>query len=375
MKRCIRIACAGLLCLSLASAAQRKKDQEPETQTLLLPPDPPAVLRAETARLAFAVAPMTTKGLLSQQAREQVKWILSRYGKERVVKIRAFVAGSGDLRRVQAVVAEMFAEKRLSLPVLSVVLVGALPVTGAQIQMEVAVELRRAVNPHGVAFLAGQLVQSGPDSPQAAGLGRESLGKVKQAIEAAGETALSARRITCFLSSIDGASELQQAAASIFPKTPLTIVQAQRGNAAPLAECEAIASLSRAPARRVVRLNAAGLARSDRYSHVVAINAQSVIFAGSQMAFNYEDADAKLAFERLDKTLASAGSSLKRTLMIDAYPLSQTLAGLIRKYWFEYLDASAPPASTLMVVEGLPSMDAAFALEVVALPEDAATAQ
>lgn len=375
MKRCIRIACAGLLCLSLAAPAQRKKDQEPETQTLVLPPDPPAVLRAETARLAFAVAPMTAKGLLSQQTREQVKWILSRYGKERIVKIRAFVAGSGDLRRVQAVVSEMFAEKRLPLPVLSVVLVGALPMTGAQVQMEVIVELRKTVNPNGIAFIAGQLVQSGPDSRQTVALGRDSLERVKQAIEAAGETALAARRITCFLSSIDAASELQQAASAIFPKTPLTLIQAQRANAAPFAECEAVASLSRAPANRVVRINPEGLAQTDRYSHVVATNAQSLAIAGSQMAFNFEDADAKLAFERLDRTLVSAGSSLKRTLMIDAYPLSRTLAGLIRKYWFEFLDSSAPPASTLMVVEGLPSMDAAFALEVAALPEDTATAQ
>lgn len=88
------------------------------------------------------------------------------------------------------------------------------------------------------------------------------------------------------------------------------------------------------------------------------------------MAFNYEDSDAKLAFERLEKTLSSAGSSLKRTIMMDAYPLSPTLAGLVRKYWFEFLDEAAPPASTLMVLEGLPSMDAAFALEAVALPSE-----
>jgi hypothetical protein len=63
---------------------------------------------------------------------------------------------------------------------------------------------------------------------------------------------------------------------------------------------------------------------------------------------------------------------MKQTVMIGAFPLSQKLAGHVRKYWLEFLDAAAPPASTLMILEGLPSMDAAFALEVSALPSAAA---
>ncbi|HNY42611.1 MAG TPA: RidA family protein [Bryobacteraceae bacterium] len=370
--RTIRTVCTCLLCLALAAPAQRKKDEEPETQSLLLPPDPPAVLRAETARLEFGVVPMNAKGLLSQQAREQVKWVLSRYGKERVIKIRAFVAGSGDLRRVQAVVSEMFSEKRVSLPVLSVVQVGALPVTGAQIQMEVTVETHKTANPHGLAFISGQLVQSDQDTAKTPFLARESLARVKTALEAAGESAAATRRITCFLSAIDGAAEIQQFAASLFPKTPLTLVQVQRANAKPLAECEAVAALSRTPGQTVARLNPASLAQTTRYTHVLSTNASHLIFAGAQLAFNYEDADAKLAFERLNRTLISAGSNLKHTVMIDAYPLSQTLAELVRKYWFDFLDQAAPPASLLMVLEGLPSMDAAFALEVVARPAEVA---
>jgi enamine deaminase RidA (YjgF/YER057c/UK114 family) len=318
---------------------------------------------------------MSAKGLLSQQAREQVKWILSRYGRGKVIKIRAFVAGSGDLRRVQAVVAEMFSERRVALPVLSVVLVGALPMTGAQVQMEVTAETSKTVNPHGLAFIAGQLVQSEQEPAKAAALARESLTRVKRAMDAAGEPPASARRITCFLSHVDGAVEVQQAAAALFPKTPMTLVQIQRAQARPLAECEAVATLSRPLGQTVVRVNPPGLAETASYSHVLATNAAQLAFAGAQLAFNYTDADAKLAFERLEKTLASTGASLKRTVMIDAYPLSQTLAGMVRKYWFEFLDQGAPPASTLMVVEGLPSMDAAFALEAVALAGDAPAAR
>lgn len=151
--RFFRIAVAGLVCLALAADAQRgrNKDEEPVTQVLELPPDPPAVLTADPSRLVFDVAPLTSRGLLSQQVRDQTKWILSRYGRSRIIKIRAFVAGSGDLRRVQSVVAEMFSERRISLPVFSVVLVGALPLTGAQVQMEVTAEDRKTANPAGLA--------------------------------------------------------------------------------------------------------------------------------------------------------------------------------------------------------------------------------
>jgi enamine deaminase RidA (YjgF/YER057c/UK114 family) len=313
---------------------------------------------------------LTSKGLLSQQVRDQTKWILSRYGRARIIKIRAFVAGSGDLRRVQAVVSEMFSEKRISLPVFSVVLVGALPLTGAQVQMEITAEDRKAVNPAGLAFIAGQLLEGEPGTAKSAALARESMTRVRAAMEAAGAQA--ARRVTCFVSDIENASEIRQASASMFPKTPFTLVQAQRGFARPLAECEAVASLARPPAAPVVRINPPSLPAATRYSHVVAVNTPRLVFAGAQMAFNFEDADAKLAFERLERTLRSAGSSLKQTIIIEAYPLSTKLAGLVRKYWFEFLDEAAPPASTLMILEGLPSMDAAFALEVVALPNEAA---
>jgi enamine deaminase RidA (YjgF/YER057c/UK114 family) len=370
--RIFRIAVAGLLCFSLVALAQRgkKQDQEPVTQILQLPPDPPAALAADPARLVFDVAPLTSKGLLSQQVRDQTKWILSRYGRARIIKIRAFVAGSGDLRRVQAVVSEMFSEKRISLPVFSVVLVGALPLTGAQVQMEITAEDRKAVNPAGLAFIAGQLLEGEPGTAKSAALARESMTRVRAAMEAAGAQA--ARRVTCFVSDIENASEIRQASASMFPKTPFTLVQAQRGFARPLAECEAVASLARPPAAPVVRINPPSLPAATRYSHVVAVNTPRLVFAGAQMAFNFEDADAKLAFERLERTLRSAGSSLKQTIIIEAYPLSTKLAGLVRKYWFEFLDEAAPPASTLMILEGLPSMDAAFALEVVALPNEAA---
>ena len=53
--------------------------------------------------------------------------------------------------------------------------------------------------------------------------------------------------------------------------------------------------------------------------------------------------------------------------MTSVYPLSEASANLVRKVRFEYLDQARPPASTMLLFEGLPSMDASFAVDVVAV--------
>ena len=81
------------------------------------------------------MTPLSAKGLLSQQTRDALKGLLhSSHGT--IVKLRAFVAGSGDLRRVGEIAGEMFLEKHMPLPALTVVQVGALPLEGAQVVME-----------------------------------------------------------------------------------------------------------------------------------------------------------------------------------------------------------------------------------------------
>src|SRR5689334_9585559 len=82
-----------------------KKEKEPETQTLPLPPEPPSAVIAETGKLAFHVSPLSGKGLLTQQVHDALK-ALDRAGNgATLVKLRAFVAGTGDMRRVATIVA------------------------------------------------------------------------------------------------------------------------------------------------------------------------------------------------------------------------------------------------------------------------------
>src|SRR5271165_7153831 len=150
-----------LLMLLLAiSLSARKKNPDEETQTLALRKDPPQVAVGETSRLVFHVSPLSGKGLLTQQTRDALKAILKENGGVPVVHIRAFVAGSGDLRRVPQIVSEVFTEKKMPLPSVSVVLAGGLPLENAQVVLEAVSQAKRDVNPDGLMFVEAQSAAS-----------------------------------------------------------------------------------------------------------------------------------------------------------------------------------------------------------------------
>ena len=90
-------------------AKDKKAEKEEQTQVLQLPKELPSVVVGETRRLSFYVTPLSAKGLLSQQVRDALKALERQAGTDAVLEIRAFVAGSGDLRRVrdQRLVAEL----------------------------------------------------------------------------------------------------------------------------------------------------------------------------------------------------------------------------------------------------------------------------
>lgn len=360
----------GLLLPDLAPAQRKKKskpDEEPVTQTLEIPPDPPSALTVETKRLGFLAAPLSANGLLSQQVRDGIRalWRLNRGAP--IVKIRALVAGTGDLRRVSAIVSEMFTEKRLPLPVLSVVQVGALPLTGAQVQLEaVTQDPRRVPNPHGLAFISGQRVTGESAAAPAAPLVEKSIQRLQAALK---EAAAEPLRVACFVHTLDDAAAQQAALARAFLQTPAFLAQTQRAPVEAVAECEAVARLQTPETEPARLLNPAGFEPSPAYSHIARIGAPRLVLAGTQIVFRYQESDVRLAFERLERTLAAHQSSLKRTVMLNYYPLSQPLTDLVRKVRFDFLDPRRPPASTLLLLEGLPGMDASIGLEAVALPQ------
>jgi len=147
-------------CLLLAGPAlaqkKSKKEKIEETQVLDLPEDPPQAVTAAADRLVFHVSPLSAKGLLSQQIRDAIKALRNATKGAQIVKIRAFVAGSGDMRRVPAIVSDVFSDKRKGVPAVSVIQAGALPLDGAQVVLESVSVGKKVANPAGIAFIPGQ---------------------------------------------------------------------------------------------------------------------------------------------------------------------------------------------------------------------------
>jgi enamine deaminase RidA (YjgF/YER057c/UK114 family) len=330
------------------SDKQKKKGGE-ITQALPPSPELPGAVTAETARLAYQVSPLSSKGLLSQQTRDALKALL-RSNRGPIVKLRAFVAGSGDLRRVGEIAGEMFQEKHLPLPALSVAQVGALPLEGVQIVIEATEADRKVVNPSGVAFLAAQPASSVADS----------LAKLKSVLAAAGMQPSEALLITCFVSSLDDQRDTQRAMAADFPTAALNYVQMQRGPVTPGASCEATARLAKpAPS-------------SD--SQMAAVSSPQVVITGTQLAFGKQDSDFKLAFERLEKTLAASKTRFDHVVMAHLYVTASGLSSRVLAIQSTQASPAHPPAMTLVPFESLPSLDAVFGIDVIAVP-DSATAQ
>jgi enamine deaminase RidA (YjgF/YER057c/UK114 family) len=365
----VAAACLVFLLQSVASPYQRKKKKDPDfTQTLEVLPDPPLSISAETARLSYLTTPLSPKGLLSQQTRDALKSLFSLNRGAQVIRLRAFVAGTGDLRRVQSIVSEVFTERKLSLPVLTTVQVGALPMEGAQVQIEATLQDRKPSNPLGVAFLAGQDAADPKPGMPVPPLATQSAARLQTALTAIGSTPDDVLRVSCFLSSLDNFDQSRAAVTAVFPRAQLLFAQTQRSPDRTVVECEAVARLRKAPASPVQFLNPPGLPASPNYSHIALVSAPRLIFTGAQLAFRYEEADARLAFQRLEKTLQAAGATLKNTIFLGIFPLSPQLAAQVRKVRGEFVEMSHPPASTMLPFEGLPSMDASFGLEVIALP-------
>lgn len=360
----------GVLTSSLLTGQRKKKEEEEPipTQVLEVLPEPPNTAVVETARIGFRTAPLSAKGLLSQQVKDGLKALMSAARGAQIVKVRAFVAGRGDLRSVKNVVAEELSDRKQQMPVITTVRVGGLPLDGAQVQLEGTVLERRPANPHGLAFLSGQLVTSEKPVSRVAGLAGQSIANLKAAAEAAGSSPAGMLRVTCFLSSLEDAGEVGKLIDAAFPQAQSLLTQTQRGPPQSLCECEGVIRLDNPPANKFALLNPSGLTASPNYSQVAIVSTPTVVLSTLQLAFRYTEEDARLAFERLDKLLQASGSSLKQTAMMNTYSLSQQLSDIVRKVRFDFLDKARPPASTMLLFEGLPSMDAAFGIEAVAVP-------
>jgi hypothetical protein len=328
----------------LPSSAQRKrKNEEPKSQVLPLPPELPMALAADTATLDFHISPLLKTGGLSAQIRQSLNDLIRDTRGETIVKLRAFVAGAGDARRVQAQVSDIFSERRLALPVLTIVQVGALAEDRAQVVIEAVVSTHRTVNPSGLAFLAGQRGTSLPDA----------LERLKRSLSVARVSADRLLTATCFTSRLDNYAGTLAAFRSMFPNAGVNIVQAVRDPANDVSLCQAIGQLSEAPQEaQVVWLE---------QERTTLVNSRQLVFTGMQLTFgNFLD-DAQQAFQRLQR--AAGAFALQVPIEVSAFSLNSYAASALSK-------TTSFPNNTFMVqiVEGLPAVDASAGIEAVLAP-------
>ena len=347
----MRRSLALILNFALVAAAQTatprikppKKEKEPETQTLPLPAEPPAAVVAETGKLVFHVSPLSNKGLLTQQVRDALKALDRANGDATFVKLRAFVAGTGDLRRVATIVSEELTDKKAPIPAVTTIQVGALPLEGAQVVIESISADKKTVNPNGLAFFYGR------QAPDAAG----ALKQLTAAAKSAGAAML---EVTCYVSSLDQVDGTRSAAAVTFPGAALNVVQPTRLAVQPEAACGGIGRLSQPPQPAVRVLDESGVATAT----------PRLAFTGMQMAFGDREQDLRLAFDRLGRALEALKSRPSDALVITFYSSGRSRAEAVKALSSQFLGPSAHAVSSIEVIEGLPSLDAGAGIELVA---------
>ncbi|HVX67372.1 MAG TPA: hypothetical protein VHA11_12250 [Bryobacteraceae bacterium] len=345
-----------------------KKGEEEVTQVLELPKDPPPAVVAETNRLMFVASPLTSDGLLSHQLREALRWIL-RLDRP-VVRLRAFVAGTGDTRRVQAVVSDVFSDKRLPLPALSVVQIGALPLEGAQVLLEAALTDKKPVNPHGLAFLSAQQAYLPEPLQPVEPLARKVATSLRTSVESAGMDGASVLRVGCYVTSLEDLNPVRALMLNEFPRASITFVQPLRGALDSGLSCDAVARLAAPPRQPLEFVNPGGTEHPPEASALALVGPRRIALSGTQLAFGHTESDASLAFQRLGKSLEQLAGTYDRTAAVQIYSLSRGSGELARRAGAQFFDKARPPALTILPFEGLPSMDAFFAVDVVVmLPE------
>lgn len=314
------------ICMSALPAsdsfAAKKKSKPEVTQVLELPKDPPLVAFGNSGRMVFHVSPLSANGLLSQQTRDALKAILKANGGANVVHLRAFVSGSGDVRRVSQIVSEVFSGRRMALPSISVIQAGALPLQSAQVVIEAISETKAGAK----------------SKTPTAGLG---FLPVKESMDALVAAAGSNKpvMVSCFVSELTNPQQMLAEMAAKFPGAAINLVQMQRYGAGNAMKCEGI-TRGGSPAR--------------------------LAFTGTRLAVGGEEDDIKQAFMRLYRDLREAGVAPEGIVSTHIYPISPAVGIMVNAL----LDI--PGTMNLIPFEGLASLDASLAVESVAVADSGA---
>ena len=303
-------------------------------------------LVANTDSLDFHMSPLLKTGGLSAQIRQSLNDLIRDTHGETIIKLRAFVAGSGDARRVQAVVADLFTDHKLPLPTLSILQVGALGEELAQVEIEAVVSTHRSANPNGLVFFFAQRGSSL----------YKALAQLKADAQAAKVAPDHLLTCTCFTSRMSDYAADTAAFRAVFPNAGINLVQAVRDPASDATSCNAIGQPAEGAggASRIVLMD---------FAHATLVRSQQLIFTGLQLSFgNFLD-DAQEAFARLTKAASALGPN-QTPVEVNGFALDQTGAAALRKRI-----SLGAGTFTVQEVEGLPSVDASAGVEAVLAPD------
>lgn len=357
MQRLLSKTAASLLvfaAIALAGFSHKKKDDEPKPQVLPLPKELPRALAAEAANLRFLTTPLVKPGRLSIQIREVLSDLIKTTRGETIIKLRAFVAGAGDTRRVQEMVSDMFTDKKVPLPVLTIIQVGGLGEESGVV-VEAVVEARKPLNPNGLVFIGGQ----NGDSLSAA------IQKMKDRMAMAGVSGPDVLRTTCFTGRLTDYEGMRSMLSSAFPNAALNLVQALRDPVDGRASCESISKFAGGePANRP---------SIPADAHISFVTAPQLIFTGLQLSFGTYLADADSALSRLSRDVGALHAEIRNAVWVNAFSLTPAAASALEKTMSKF--DLAPQALTIQPVEGLPSLDAALGMEAILAPSTAVTAE
>jgi enamine deaminase RidA (YjgF/YER057c/UK114 family) len=321
----------------------------------------PAVIEADPRRLVFKVAPVSADGDLAKQAQDALASF-----KLPVAHLRAFVGGADGIAVTRRTIEEFFRKRRKPLPTLAVVAVGALPHEGARVVIEAVLVAQRPVNPHGVAFVSGQVGSSDKPVAQMLPLAEKAVKDLHAIHSAAGIQSSDVLRVTCLMASMADFPEVERKVSGAFPQSALSFVQIQRSPARGVVECETVARLRSKVNEPLKFVYADDLPKSPNFSHAALIGAKRVVFTSLHLSAGGQESDARQTFAQLEQSLKSAGTSIKQVAMSSIYPISQEAAELARKTRFDFYDRSRPPASTMLPFEALPA-PAVFGVNIVAV--------
>jgi enamine deaminase RidA (YjgF/YER057c/UK114 family) len=354
------------LLLAVPLPAQKKVEEE-KPQVLALAPEAPDFVKAETARYSYLPLPVEDNGLLSRQVEESMKNLRRLLKKRKVLRITAWVGGAGDARRVSSNIRELLAKWRMPIPAISVIRVGALPNRASRVAFDIEIEEEDPVNPHGLLFLAGVRTVAPEFRFDIKQEFDQSIRTLEERLREEGATPADALHVRCFVSVTEDMQPLELALRQRFPNATPRVLQSLRSSPESYANCNLIARLGKAPVQPLEARVITPRENEPPITSLLKTNARTLVISSAQLGFRATDADLALAFERLQHTLAAAGTTLANAAQLSILAASLDVGRRTEAQGRKYLNSRYDPAILRVTVEGLPALDATVSLDTIAV--------